>query len=98
MRSDAFRCVGKRSDTSGNFRIFLICSVVFGGFQAEDFGKLSAPVFHIFLDQFRAPGAKIRQISSNFSNLFSFLIPKSMKIQLFPNIFKRTGPETMLRT
>ena len=26
MRSDAFRCVGKRFDTSGNFRIFPICS------------------------------------------------------------------------
>ena len=32
MQSDAFRCVGKRFDTSGNFRIFSICSDDFGDF------------------------------------------------------------------
>ena len=44
-------------------------------FQAEDFGKLSAPVFRIFLDRFRAPGTKIRPISSHFSVILQLLDP-----------------------
>ncbi len=32
MQSDAFRCVGKRFDTSGNFRIFSIFSDDLGDF------------------------------------------------------------------
>ena len=56
-----------RRRTWKNPGIFLICQVFFWVFQAEDFGKLSAPVFRIFLDRFRAPGTKFRPISSYFS-------------------------------
>ena len=40
-------------------------------FSAEDFGKLSALVFGIFLDWFRALGTKIRPVSFYFSVFFS---------------------------
>ena len=46
------------------FQVFLLV------FQAEDFGKLSAPAFRIFLDRFRAPETKIRPMSSHFSVFF----------------------------
>ena len=45
---------------------------VFWVFQAEHFGKLSAPVFRIFLDWSRAPETKIRPISSNVFVFFQF--------------------------
>ena len=32
MQSDAFRCIGKRFDTSGNFRVFSISSDDLGNF------------------------------------------------------------------
>ena len=41
-------------------------------FQVEDFGKLSAPVFRIFLDWFRAPATKIRRVSFHFSVFVQF--------------------------
>ena len=54
--------------------------------QAEDFGKLSAPVFRIFLDWFRAPGTKIRPISSYFS-FFSAFWPQKVWTSNFSLIF-----------
>ena len=53
-----------------NAKKMLIFDCFFAVFQAEDFGKLSALAFRIFLDQFKAPGTKIRQISSHFSVCF----------------------------
>ena len=52
-----------REKSEEQFDFFMFFSV----FQAEDFGKLSAPVFRIFLDWSRALGTKIQQISYHFS-------------------------------
>ena len=53
-------------------------------FQAEDFGKLFAPVFRICLDRFRALGTEIRQISSYCSVYFSaFWLQKVWKSNFF---------------
>ena len=51
MQSDAFRCVGKRSDTSGNFRNFSIVSDDLGDFWS--FFGLDG----LFLLMFYAQGA-----------------------------------------
>ena len=73
---------GEKSEEKFVFFMFF-----FSVFQAEDFGKLSAPVFRIFLDWFRAPGTKIQQISSHFSVVFQLFDPKKYKNPTFPLYF-----------
>ena len=48
-------------------------------FQAEDFGKSSAPAFRIFLERFKAPGTKFRPIPFHFSILF-LVVPSFFKV------------------
>ena len=67
-------------------------SSVFLGFQAEDFGKLSAPVFRIFLDRFRAPGRTIRPISFNFSVFFQFVGREKYEKPTFSLYFQKNRP------
>ena len=48
MHSDAFRCVGMRLDSSGNFWIFLIFSDDFGDFWTFfDLGGLLLLTFYV---------------------------------------------------
>ena len=73
-----------RRRTVNNPRICLIFQVFFWVFQAEDFGKLSAPAFRIFLDRLRALEIRIRPISSNFSDIFQLFDPNKYENPTFP--------------
>ena len=70
-----------------NPRIFLIVQVFFLVFQAEDFGKLSAPAFRICLDRFRAPETEFQPSSFHFSVFFQLLDLKKYENPTFSFYF-----------
>ena len=86
-----------RRRTGKHPRTFLISSVFlfFRPRILENYPRRSSAFFWTGLE---LRGPKFDQFRPTFPFFSSFLVPKSMIIQLFPFIFKRTGPETMLRT
>ena len=84
-----------RGKSRRNFGFFFRFFKVFQAQKLRKYPRRSCGSFWSGLELRRPKFDRFRHF---FSIFFHFVDPKNMKIQLFPFIFKRTGPETMLRS